>query len=282
LLVDKPRGPTSFDVVARVRAALDTRQVGHAGTLDPAATGLLVVLVGKYTRLSQYLTRADKAYEAVIQFGTRTNTDDAEGEVVEEGDPSALQVAEVVAALRTLDGPQEQTPPAFAAISVGGERLYAKARRGETVEVPPRSIVVHELSLRSFGDARAAVSVRCSKGTYVRAIARDLGAAVGVPAHLAELRRTSSGGYHVDDALPLDELTPEAAAAALKSGPAALRGVRLVEIDVDAAASLRHGRTVPTRAALADDDVAVAHLGDELVGIVRVAAGQLKPVRALA
>lgn len=282
LLVDKPDGPTSFQVVGKVRHALNVRQVGHAGTLDPAATGLLVVLVGPYTRLSQYLTRADKVYEAEVFFGTRTNTDDREGDVVEEGDASALTADQVRAAVRAMEGPQEQVPPAFAAISVGGERLYAKARRGEDVVAPPRNIVVHEMEMVSFESPRARIVVRCSKGTYVRALARDLGAAVGVPAHLSALRRTASGGYHVDDAISLDDLDDEEAAKrALRTGPSALRGVPLVEVDDDSAEHLGHGRPVGTRAALADEAIAVAHKGEQLVGIVRWEGGQLHPVRAL-
>lgn len=282
LLVDKPDGPTSFGVIGNVRKALNVRQVGHAGTLDPMANGLLVVLVGHYTRLSSYLTRADKSYEAEVCFGTRTNTDDREGEVVDEGDPSGITEEALLAALRAMEGPQQQIPPTFAAISVGGERLYAKARRGEDVQAPPRQVVVHELALRSFDSPKALVSVRCSKGTYVRAIARDLGTNLGVPAHLSGLRRTASGLYHVDDAVPLGELTPERALQELRTGPTALKGIPLVEIDESTAEHLGYGRAVAARASLTEKDVAVAHRGDQLVGIVRWEAGRLHPVRSLA
>lgn len=284
LLVDKPEGPTSFDVVAKLRRALGTRTIGHAGTLDPLASGLLVVLVGAYTRLSQHLTAADKAYQARIVFGARTSTDDREGEVIERGDPSALDEARVREALASMEGEQDQVPPAFAAISVGGERLYAKARRGEAVEAPMRRVVLHELELLGWQPPAATVRVVCSKGTYVRAIARDLGARLGVPAHLGALRRTASGGYRLEEAQPLDALLDEGRAeAALLRGPEAIRGLPLVPVDEVGAARLEQGQALrlETEDALPSEGVAVAHLGRALVAIVRLQGGQAQPRRDL-
>lgn len=285
LLVDKPEGPTSFDVVAKLRSALGTRAIGHAGTLDPLASGLLVVLVGPYTRLSQHLTAADKAYEALITFGSRTTTDDREGDVVEEGDPSGIDDDVLRRALASMLGEQDQVPPAYAAISVEGERLYARARRGEQVEAPPRRITIHELTLERFSPPSAVVRVVCSKGTYVRAIARDLGSRLGVPAHLGGLRRTISGDYRVEDALGLAELLEEGRAQeALLRGPAAIRGVPLVEISEEDARALEQGRGIPRPPSVGgapDGSVLVAHAGDALVAIVQARGGELRPSRGL-
>lgn len=290
LLVDKPEGPTSFDVVAKLRRALKTRAIGHCGTLDPLATGLLVVVVGNFTRLSNLLTADDKEYVATIAFGARTSTDDREGEVVETGDASRVDGAALRATLPSMEGAQMQVPPAYSAISVGGERLYEKARRGEDVVAAARPVVVHALELLDFG-ARgldgagqgpvARVRVACGKGFYVRSFARDLGARLGVPAHLAALRRTASGAYHVDDAAPLSRLVDEEglARARLLVGPAAIRGVPLVGIDPNAAAALRHGRRPPAPAAFAG--TGVAHVGDDVVAIVEVREGALRVVRGL-
>jgi tRNA pseudouridine55 synthase len=283
LLVDKPEGPTSFDVIAKLRRALGTRAIGHAGTLDPLATGLLVVLVGRYTRLSQMLTGADKSYEAEVCFGTRTSTDDREGEVLEEGDPSGITEERVRAALAEMEGPIQQVPPAYSAISVGGERLYAKARRGEAVEVPPRDVVLHRLELVGFEAPKARVFVRCSKGTYIRALARDLGDALGVPAHLSALRRTASGSFDIEQAATLDALTAEegSALAALRGGPEALPGVSFVEVDAAGKAALGHGQTAAAEGLGAEGEVALAvHEGD-LVAIVRAEAGRARVVRGL-
>ena len=284
LLVDKPEGPTSFDVIAKLRSALGTREIGHAGTLDPLATGLLVVLVGSYTRLQAYLTADDKEYVGTIAFGTQTTTDDREGEVVAAADPAGLDEQAVRGALAALRGPQQQTPPVYSAISIGGERLYEKARRGDVIdELPPRSIVVHELELVRWEPPAAIVRARCSKGTYIRALARDAGARVGVPAHLGALRRTASGAYRVDDAATLAALLePGAAAAALRVGPGAIRGIPLIEVAADEAAALRQGRTIPVPAALPAERVGLACRGEELVALVSSSGGALKSIRGFA
>ena len=281
LLVDKPDGPTSFDVVAQMRRALGTRTIGHTGTLDPCANGLLVILVGRYTRLSNYLTNDDKLYVGKVAFGTRTTTDDREGEVLESGDASALTAADVQAALKKMQGPCRQRPPAFSAVSVGGERLYKKARRGEAVEAPEREVTLHALELLSFEQGEAEIRVLASKGTYIRSIARDLGVAVGVPAHLSALRRLRAGAYDVAAALPLETLRePGRAAAALRSGPDAVAGVPRLEVDATPATHLRQGKRVSLEAALParqlpPNTVALAHHGAELIALVRVSDGHL-------
>jgi tRNA pseudouridine55 synthase len=209
LVCDKPAGMTSHDVVARVRRLAGQRRVGHGGTLDPPATGVLVVALGRATRLLPYLPMEPKRYLAVIAFGVETDTLDAAGTVVAEADAAEVDGPALERALAGFLGVQEQVPPMVSAVKVGGERLYAKARRGETVERKPREVTIHALELRELADGErpvATVVVTCSGGTYVRALAADLGRALGTLAHLASLRRTAVGSFGETDARPLDEL----------------------------------------------------------------------------
>ena len=211
LAIDKPRGLSSHDVVGRVRRALGERRVGHAGTLDPEATGVLVVGVGQATRLMGLLTLDDKRYDACITWGNQTSTDDAEGEVVRSADvPERLaDPALATVIVQSLVGECEQQPPAYSAISVDGKRAYARARAGEDVELPTRKITIHEadlLSVESGDPLRWNVSLHVSKGTYVRSIARDLGLSMGTAAHLSRLRRTASGPIGIDSCVTLEEL----------------------------------------------------------------------------
>jgi len=212
LLLDKPAGPTSHDVVLRVRRAVGTPSAGHTGTLDPAATGLLVICLGDALKLQRWLTDGEKAYQATVAFGAATDTEDGAGQVTERGDPAPLTEEAVRAALPGLTGALRQVPPMYSAIRVGGRRLHEAARAGEAVEREARDVVVHALTLHALGPVGgdglrlARLQVRCGKGTYVRTLAADLGTALGVPAHLAALRRTETGGYAVDGALALDEV----------------------------------------------------------------------------
>lgn len=279
LVVDKPEGPTSFDVVARARRALGTRSIGHTGTLDPLASGVLVLLVGSWTRLANLLTSDEKRYRATVRLGASTRTDDREGEVLERGDATRLDEATLLGALARMHGPQQQVPPAFSAIHVEGERAYAKARRGEAVALEARDIVLHEVGLLEWRPPDAVVDVRCSKGTYIRALARDLGQALGVPAHLGALRRTAAGPWTLDDAVPLSLLVddPASAIAALRAGVGALRGVSLLPVSEDEARALRQGKRVATTAPAQQG--AVAHAGEAPVAIVDVEDGAMRVVR---
>jgi tRNA pseudouridine55 synthase len=210
LLVDKPAGPTSFDVVARVRRAFGRRaKVGHAGTLDPFATGLLLVLAGRATRLAPYLVGLDKRYLATLALGARSDSGDRDGDIEDTGAPIPEREA-FEACARAFTGAIEQVPPATSAIKVGGRRSYELARSGQAVELPPRRVMIHRLDVVAFDrDAATAVlDVICSKGTYVRALARDLGEAAGCGAYCRDLRRTAIGAFAVDDAG-----TPDAVAA---------------------------------------------------------------------
>jgi len=218
LLVDKAGGMTSHDVVARARRVLSVRKVGHAGTLDPMATGLLVLGVGSATRLLGHVGGHDKTYAATIRLGQSTVTDDREGEVLATTSTAQVDDAAITAALAAQTGPLQQVPSSVSAVKVDGRRSYDRVRAGEDVELAPRSVTVHRLDVhrieRPTDDlVDVAVTVSCTAGTYIRAIARDAGAALGVGGHLTALRRTASGPFSVERAAPVEE-----AGAALAAG----------------------------------------------------------------
>ncbi|HTL66067.1 MAG TPA: tRNA pseudouridine(55) synthase TruB [Lacunisphaera sp.] len=206
LLVDKPPGLTSHDVVHRLRRKLAMKKIGHAGTLDPMATGVLVMLIGKATRISQYLMSVDKAYEGEITLGVVTDSQDAEGEVMETRPVPPLSEAEVRTVMQTFLGDQYQTPPMHSAIKIDGVKLYQLARKGEEVEREPRFIRIAAFELLAFALPKLTFRLECTKGTYVRTIAHDLGHKLGCGAHLSALRRTGSGQFQVSQCLPLDEI----------------------------------------------------------------------------
>lgn len=206
LVVNKPAGLTSHDVVARIRRAAHQRRVGHAGTLDPAAEGVLIVCLGPSTRLVDHLMAGTKRYTATIALGATTTTDDAEGEIVEERDASAIARADVERALSEFTGAIRQIPPMYSALKVAGTPLYKLARKGVEIERAAREVTIHSLVLLEFGPRRVVVDVTCSKGTYIRTLARDLGERLGCGAHLAHLLRTASGRFTLEDATRLDEL----------------------------------------------------------------------------
>lgn len=206
LLVDKPTDHTSHDVVARLRGKLQMKKIGHAGTLDPMATGLLIMLIGKATRISQYLISLDKEYTGTIEFGKITDSQDAEGRVMETRPVPPMSRAEVEQAMQGFLGDQYQMPPMYSAIKIDGVPLYKKARKGEEVEREPRFIRVSGFELTGFELPRIDFRLRCSKGTYVRTIAHDLGQKLGCGAHLAALRRTATDKFNVSQALTLDQI----------------------------------------------------------------------------
>ena len=229
LLIDKPIGFTSHDVVARTRRAINMRAIGHAGTLDPFATGLLVLCIGQATRLSEYLTGETKVYVGRMKLGERTNTDDLDGEVVERR-PVCVSPADLQRAAESFRGEIMQTPPQYSAIQIGGKRAYKLARHGETVDIPARQVHIFSLELVPVADDEGPMTddegsspvvgcppsfvdlrVTCTAGTYIRALARDIGELLGCGAHLTALRRIQSGGFRVDEAVPLDGLVQAAA-----------------------------------------------------------------------
>ncbi|MDP9359440.1 MAG: tRNA pseudouridine(55) synthase TruB [Chloroflexota bacterium] len=204
--MDKPAGWTSHDVVGRIRRLTGERRVGHAGTLDPAATGVLPVAVGSATRVLEFVSDAAKSYVAEITFGVETDTFDADGQVTGVKDPSALDLTEVARVLQAFLGSQRQVPPMYSAVRVGGRRLYEEARQGKTVDRPARPVVFHQLDVLAWDPPTVTVYVECSKGTYVRSLAQDLGVALGVGAHLSALVRMKAGVFTLCQAWTLQEL----------------------------------------------------------------------------
>lgn len=252
VVVDKPGGSTSHDVVARVRRAAGTRRVGHAGTLDPMATGVLVLGIGWATKLLTHLVGVDKSYDATVRLGQSTVTDDAEGDVTGTADTSGLTPEDVDRAVARLRGPIRQVPSSVSAIKVDGRRSYARVRGGETVDLPARPVVVSRfdvLARRSAGQVLDLdVVVDCSSGTYVRALARDLGAALGVGGHLTALRRTRVGPFGIADAHSLAQVTgPDGllTGSVVPLADAARLLVPPVVLDATATVAFRHGRVVP-------------------------------------
>jgi tRNA pseudouridine55 synthase len=204
LLIDKPDGMTSHDVVDRVRHKLKMKRIGHAGTLDPCATGLMIILVGKATKLSQHLMGLDKTYEGIISLGVTTTTQDAEGEVLEEKPVPELSEEKILEYMKEFVGDQYQIPPMFSAKKQDGVPLYKLARKGKTVEREPRFIHVASFKMDGWNSPNIEFTLSCSKGTYVRTIANDLGQKIGCGAHLKELRRTDIERFHIEDSIELE------------------------------------------------------------------------------
>jgi tRNA pseudouridine55 synthase len=243
VVVDKPAGLTSHDVVARLRRILRTRRVGHAGTLDPMATGVLVCGVGRGTKLLGHLALTTKEYTATIRLGATTTTDDAEGDVVATADPFGIDDAAVAAGIAALTGPILQMPSAVSAIKIDGRRAYARVRAGEEVVLPARPVTVSSFTLLARRGPDLDIAVECSTGTYVRALARDLGAGLGIGAHLVALRRTRVGTFGVGHARTLAEL--EAAPRTLPLAEAVALAFPRRDVDADLAADIAHGRPLP-------------------------------------
>ncbi len=213
VLIDKASGWTSFDVIAKLRGITSIRKVGHAGTLDPLVTGLLIVCLGKATTTILTYQDAVKRYEAIVRFGARTKTDDAEGEEEDICDVSGLKADQVEAQLDNFRGAIEQIPPMFSAIKKNGVRLYKLARKGVDVERAARSVTVHSLDLLKYNSPHATLDILCSKGTYIRSLARDLGDKLECGAYLSGLRRSAIGDYSVDEALSLEQINEAASKA---------------------------------------------------------------------
>jgi tRNA pseudouridine55 synthase len=254
--IDKPAGITSFDVVRAVRSAAGMRRVGHAGTLDPAATGVLPVALGEATKLVEELMDAHKRYRAVIEFGSTTDTYDAEGAVVARGDASAVTRAQLDAALPPFRGEQWQRPPAYSAVKRGGVPAYKAARAGTPLELEPRRVVTYAVELVGFeraadGGPLATVEVECGRGYYLRTLAHDLGEALGCGAHLRELRRTAVGPFRVEEAVPLARAEQRLAARDVETlvhaSDAVLSGWPALLVGDGAARELRLGRDLPAR-----------------------------------
>jgi tRNA pseudouridine55 synthase len=286
LLIDKAQDWTSHDAVARTRRLAGTRKVGHAGTLDPMATGLLILGVGSSTRLLTYIVGQGKEYEATIRLGASTSTDDAQGDVTERADPAsvaAISTELVALAMAPLTGDIEQRPSAVSAIKVDGKRAYARVRAGEDVQLASRPVTVSRFDLlghtRTDGFLDLDVRVECSSGTYIRALARDLGAALGVGGHLTRLRRTRIGPFNVSDAVTLENL--DVAARLIAPADAAARLFPRLDLNDEQAIDLGHGKRIELgsdQQAASDSSGPVAAIarGNRLVGLVEHRGSQAR------
>ena len=272
VVVDKPTGCTSHDVVDQVRRALGTRKVGHAGTLDPDATGVLVLGVGKGTKLLQFVTGADKTYSGEVVFGVETSTLDAAGEVTARHEMS-LEPGAVQAAADTFVGDIEQVPPMVSAVRVDGKRLHELAREGKEVEREPRPVTVHRFDVEPTDDPLVyRAEVACSSGTYIRTLAADLGHALGGGAHLRALRRHAVGPFTLDDATSVDEIE-------LAPLVDLLRGLPVLQVDGEVARRVASGQSLgPTPGS---GLVAVADEGGELLAVYQARDGVLAPAKVL-
>ena len=283
LIVDKPPGMTSHDVVDEIRRRLRTKKVGHGGTLDPDATGVLVIGVGRVTRLLSFNQSAPKRYRARAKFGIATTTQDASGEVVATKQPT-FERAQLEVELKNLTGDIEQIPPMVSAVKIGGERLYKAARRGEEVERPARPVTVYSFELVDFdaGAHEATFEVECSGGTYVRTLVHDVGEALGCGAHLTSLRRTGAGRFDESEAIPLDAVDE----SHLRPPADAVRDLPRLDLDDDDATSVTHGRSLEltevARGVLDEGDFVALFGADRLLAIYRRTGDALTPDRVLA
>lgn len=281
LVVDKPVGLTSHEVVQIVRKGTNIRRAGHTGTLDPRASGVLVILIGPAVRLSEYVSASDKRYQAIIRLGATTDTYDADGHVTSSA-PVNISEEQFESSLQQFIGEIEQVPPPYSAVKVKGRKAYEMAREGEEVDLQPRKINVYNLELLEWAPPEAVIDVYCSSGTYVRSLAHDLGNVLGCGAHLVGLRRTKSGRFTLRDAVPLRKLREafEAgnwyqflipAAEALSDWPA-------IELDVDQVEAVRHGHRVPADPGSTGWSRGISQQG-ELVALMEVdpASGEWQP-----
>ena len=285
VIVDKPSGWTSHDVVGRIRRLAGTRRVGHAGTLDPMATGVLVVGVEKATRLLGHLALTEKEYTGTIRLGQATDTDDADGEIIAETSAAGVTAAALRTAAAGLTGEIQQVPPGFSAIKVAGKRAYRLARDGEAPELEARAVTVRSLTIsavRPLGDVLDAdVAVTCSSGTYIRALARDLGAALGVGGHLTALRRTRVGPYELSAARTLDQL--EASFGVIPLADAAAAAFPRRDLTGDEARLVAHGRRLPASGAgAASGPIAAFGPDGALIALLTEDQGEARPLAVFA
>ncbi|PKO71941.1 MAG: tRNA pseudouridine(55) synthase TruB [Betaproteobacteria bacterium HGW-Betaproteobacteria-14] len=286
LLLDKAAGMTSNAALQKVRRLFNAAKAGHTGTLDPMATGLLPVCFGEATKFAGELLTADKCYEAHVRLGVRTDTADAEGQVLETR-PVAVSRPQVVAAMARFRGDILQVPPMHSALKRDGRPLYEYARKGIELERAPRAVTIHALELLAFSEDRIEFKVACSKGTYVRTLAQNIGEALGCGAHLSALRRTRIGDLSLDAALTLDALqamTPEARETLLLPVDALLAVLPRLDLDEDAALRFRHGQAVPAgRNPVSDDGrLRIYGAGDRFIGLGRAGAdGRVMPLRLI-
>jgi len=278
LNIDKPSGLTSHDVVAEVRRLVGVRRVGHAGTLDPIATGVLLVCLGQATRVAEYLMQGEKHYRATFHLGIETNTYDANGTVVRETPLPALGIEEIERALEQLRQIEQQLPPPFSAVRQGGERLYRLARRGIAVQLRPRPIKITALEMIAWQPPLLTLDIRCSPGTYVRSLAHDLGTRLGVGGHVRALQRLASGSWRLEEAVTLEQLRIAVAQGDwmkyLHPLDAALQNLPRLEVTEEMAAHLAQGRCVPLPDTSATFPLRIYAPNGSLCALVRPANGK--------
>lgn len=276
IVIDKPVGPTSHDVVGRLRRLSGQRRVGHAGTLDPLASGVLLVCLGRATRFVEYLVGLDKVYETTIRLGQATTTYDAEGEVTSER-PVTVDAGQLAAALDAFRGPIRQRVPPFSAVKRDGQPLYKRARRGEAFDLPEREVTIRAVDLLSFDPPLVVLRMAVSSGTYIRSLAHDLGQALGCGGHIVALRRTAVGRFAMGDAIALDSLSPEHLAGHLLPPEAAVAHLPRVEFGDEDARLLGFGQWLPAPADALPGETAAFDVTGRFLGIVAAEEGTWRP-----
>ncbi|MEY4900293.1 MAG: hypothetical protein RI895_715 [Actinomycetota bacterium] len=280
VLVDKPSGPTSHDVVAKMRKLFNTRKVGHAGTLDPMATGMLVIGVGRATRLLGFFTAHEKEYLGTVCLGVTTTTDDAQGEVLTTTSTAQITESMILEVVREFRGPIMQQPSAVSAIKIDGKRAYARVRAGEEVEIPPRSVIIHDLEILNMTRNEAAdtfeveLRVVCSAGTYIRALARDIGSKLGVGGHLIALRRTRSGVF--ETMTPMEKL--QESPQYLDLSDAVRTAFPVLTLSLEDSSKARNGVRLPTPIDVESGNVGVFDSQGFAIGIFDNSDSELKPL----
>ena len=279
LNVDKPAGITSRDVVNRVQRLIKPHKVGHAGTLDPLATGVLVLCLGQATRLIEFVQRMPKRYVGTFLLGRRSDTEDIEGVVEELADPVEPSEESILAALPKFVGTIEQLPPAYSALKVEGKRAYAMARRGEAVSLQPRPIEVYAIDLVSYDYPKLVLDIRCGSGTYVRSLGRDIARAVGTEAVMSALVRREIGHFRIENAIPHHDITRESIAANLRPAVEAVVDLPRLVVTASDVAELSHGRRIANRTKLVGEEIAAVDGMGNLVALLRPENDQLQPPR---
>jgi tRNA pseudouridine55 synthase len=244
ILIDKPTGISSFDVIRKVRKLTGLKRVGHAGTLDPEASGLLVVCLGSYTKLCGYLTESSKIYQAEIKFGIKTSTDDIEGEIISEQPTDSLSQENILSACAKFIGKIQQIPPRFSAVKINGQRAYKLARAEEEFSIAPREVEIFSLDIQNINLPSIEIKTHCSKGTYIRALARDIGDFLKVGAHAREIRRIASGSFDIAHAIKFADLNNENIIQQCLTGYKALGGLSNFELNQTDYERVKHGRSV--------------------------------------
>ena len=283
LLLDKPPGYSSTQALARVKRALAAKRAGHTGTLDPFATGLLPIALGEATKFSRFLIDSDKAYVATIRLGFTSSTGDIEGAIAPFNGPQSPTLADVNRVIPEFRGEIDQVPPMHSALRVGGQRLYDLARAGVELPREPRAVVIKSLEILEFSGEMLLISVKCSKGTYIRVLAEDIGQRLGCGGYLISLRRTASGPFSIEGAVTLDEVQAAGADAATKVLPveALVAELPRVELSRDAALSLAHGQQPAARPDSPPGESAMYGPGGQFLGVASAKGGRWVPVRMM-